>query len=69
MFLNQISKSEFSPPVIQDILYHYHPVEVDLKQKVKHKIKPKKSPAYDLITPEMIKNLPNITFETSRTFF
>ena len=48
-------------------LDHSDPVEVDLdefKQIVKHKIKPKKSPGYDLITPEMIKNLPNIAFET-----
>ena len=40
-------KSEFSPPVVQEILDHSKPVEVDLdefKQIVKQKIKPKKSP-------------------------
>ena len=35
----------------------------DIKQIVKHQIKSKNSPGYDLITPERIKNLPNIAFE------
>ena len=35
----------------------------DIKQIVKHQIKSKKFTGYDLITPEMMKNLPNIAFE------
>ena len=51
-------KNEFSPPVIHEILDYSDPKKVkfgDIKQIVKHKIKSKKSPGYDLISPEMIK--------------
>ena len=59
-------KNNFSPPVIEEFLDNAAPVKVDLediKQIVKHQIKSKRSPGYDLITPEMIKNLPDIAFE------
>ena len=59
-------KNKFSPPAILETLDYADPAKVefeDSKQIVKHQIKSKKSPGYDLITTEMIKNLPNIAFE------
>ena len=52
-------KNDFSAPVIHEILDYVDPVKVDpedIKQIVKHLVKSKKSPGYDLITREIIKN-------------
>ena len=67
LFANQLSevfkpnppKNDFSPPVNEEILHNAAAVKVDpedIKQIVKHLVKSKKSPGYDLITREIIKN-------------
>ena len=50
-------KNEFSPSVIRESLDYADAVVVDLeelKQVVKHQMKSKKSPGYDVISAEMI---------------